>query len=145
MNKVIVGLIAVFILAAGGAALVLNKGDDKSSSVATTKSAETKPAETKQTDTKAAETAKTITAETVAQHKTKDDCWTIVGGKVYDITQYVPQHPGGDEILRACGVDGTSLFTQRTTSDGQKVGSGTPHDSSATRMLESMQVGTLSN
>lgn len=89
--------------------------------------------------------ASPVAKETVAQHKTANDCWTIISGKVYNITDYVPNHPGGNEILRACGVDGTSLFTQRTTSEGEKVGSGTPHSSSATSQLSRFLVGPLAN
>lgn len=48
---------------------------------------------------------------TVAKHASKSDCWTIVNGSVYNITSYVPVHPGGvAEIVRACGVDSTDLF-----------------------------------
>lgn len=87
----------------------------------------------------------TYTAADVAMHKTANDCWTIISGSVYNITPYVPVHPGGNEILLACGVDGTTLFTQRTTSDGQTIGSGTPHDGQAQRQLAQYKIGTLAN
>lgn len=83
------------------------------------------------------------TLEEVAQRNGTEECWTIVNGQVYDITSYLPRHPGGDEILLACGVDGTSLFTERKTDDGETVGSGTPHSGSATRQLERFKIGTL--
>jgi len=39
------------------------------------------------------------------------DAWTVLGGKVYNITPYLPYHPGGEpELLRAAGRDGTRLF-----------------------------------
>lgn len=39
------------------------------------------------------------------------DAWTVLGGKVYNITPYVPFHPGGEpELLRAAGRDGSRLF-----------------------------------
>ncbi|KAL1837609.1 hypothetical protein VTJ49DRAFT_3570 [Mycothermus thermophilus] len=39
------------------------------------------------------------------------DAWTVLGGKVYNITPYLPFHPGGEpELLRAAGRDGTRLF-----------------------------------
>lgn len=79
----------------------------------------------------------------LAKHNTKNDCWTSINNDVYDLTQYIPQHPGGDEILRACGTDGTSLFEQRKTVSGEEVGSGTPHSSSAQNQLESLKIGTL--
>lgn len=86
-----------------------------------------------------------ITREDVAQHNTADDCWTIIDGNVYDITSYIPRHPGGDDILRACGTDGSSLFNQRQTADGERIGSGTPHSQSAQSQLEPFLVGSLEN
>ncbi|KAH6675374.1 hypothetical protein F5X68DRAFT_40572 [Plectosphaerella plurivora] len=39
------------------------------------------------------------------------DAWTALGGRVYNITPYVPYHPGGGpELLRCAGRDGTKLF-----------------------------------
>ncbi len=41
----------------------------------------------------------------------RNDAWTILGGKVYNITPYLPYHPGGEpELLRVAGKDGTKLF-----------------------------------
>lgn len=45
-------------------------------------------------------------------HSKKSDCWTVIDGKVYDITNYVKSHPGGNVILRAAGKDGTALFNK---------------------------------
>jgi cytochrome b involved in lipid metabolism len=39
------------------------------------------------------------------------DAWTILGGKVYNVTPYLPYHPGGEgELMRCAGRDGTRLF-----------------------------------
>ncbi|KAI0126705.1 hypothetical protein BJ170DRAFT_415616 [Xylariales sp. AK1849] len=39
------------------------------------------------------------------------DAWTALGGRVYNITPYLPFHPGGEpELLRVAGRDGTKLF-----------------------------------
>jgi hypothetical protein len=47
----------------------------------------------------------------VAKHSSKDDCWMILTGKVYNLTPYMDFHPGGvDELMRAAGKDGTVLF-----------------------------------
>lgn len=55
--------------------------------------------------------AATYTRTQVAQHATTSDCWTIIGRNVYDLTRYVPLHPGGSrEIARICGRAGTSAF-----------------------------------
>jgi cytochrome b involved in lipid metabolism len=86
-----------------------------------------------------------ITSEEVAKHNTPDNCWAIIDGTVYNLTSYIGRHPGGSEILRACGIDATTLFQTRTTADGQKVGSGTPHSSSAENQLESLKIGELSD
>lgn len=41
------------------------------------------------------------------------DAWTTYQGKVYNITPYVPFHPGGaGEILRGAGKDSTKLFAE---------------------------------
>ncbi|KAI0452313.1 hypothetical protein F5B21DRAFT_506333 [Xylaria acuta] len=39
------------------------------------------------------------------------DAWTALGGRVYNVSPYLPFHPGGEpELLRAAGRDGTKLF-----------------------------------
>ncbi|OTB00713.1 hypothetical protein M426DRAFT_324073 [Hypoxylon sp. CI-4A] len=39
------------------------------------------------------------------------DAWTVLGGRVYNITPYLPFHPGGEpELLRCAGRDGSKLF-----------------------------------
>ncbi len=89
------------------------------------------------------DTNATFTMSQVSEHASRTDCWTVINGSVYDITSYVPRHPGGDEILQACGTDGTTLFTQRKTATGESVGSGTPHGSSAKSQLSSLKIGEL--
>jgi cytochrome b involved in lipid metabolism len=79
----------------------------------------------------------------IAIHNNATDCWTIVNNNVYDITSYIPRHPGGNDILLACGTDGTTLFTQRKTTEGEEIGSGTAHSSNATNQLTSLQIGVL--
>ena len=45
------------------------------------------------------------------QHNKKDDAWSAFNGKVYNITHYLPYHPGGEkELMRVAGRDGTKLF-----------------------------------
>ena len=87
--------------------------------------------------------AKTFTMGEVASHSSKTDCWTIISGQVYDLTDFINRHPGGDEILRACGTDATTLFVSRTTKDGQSIGSGTPHSQVAQEQLDQLKLGTL--
>ena len=55
--------------------------------------------------------AGTITASEVGKHSTTDDCWTIIDGNVYDMTQFFNRHPGGASAIQGlCGRDGTSEF-----------------------------------
>ena len=47
----------------------------------------------------------------VARHKTADDCWLIAHGVVYDVTHFIPQHPGGtNSIIRHGGTDSSEDF-----------------------------------
>jgi cytochrome b involved in lipid metabolism len=140
-KKITVILVGVAVIVAGGFGIYLLTNDEQASAPATNQTPSSTATETPQGQNQT--DSKTITVAEVQKHASKDDCWTIVENRVFDITSYVPRHPGGDEILQACGKDGTSLFTQRKTSDGQSVGSGTPHSSSATRQLEQFQIGIL--
>lgn len=93
-------------------------------------------------DNQTSDQAKAHTLSEVAQHASKDDCWAIISGDVYDLTEFINRHPGGDEILRACGTDATTLFNSRQTQDGQSVGSGTPHSQAAMEQLAKLKIGT---
>ena len=48
----------------------------------------------------------------VSKHNTENDCWTIVNGSVYNISDYVTskKHPGGSNIKSMCGQDGTEIY-----------------------------------
>lgn len=47
----------------------------------------------------------------VATHKSAESCWTVIDGRVHDLTAWVSQHPGGrNAILSLCGADGTAAF-----------------------------------
>ncbi|KAJ6797434.1 cytochrome B5-like protein isoform X2 [Iris pallida] len=59
-------------------------------------------------DTK--KTVKAYSKEEVSLHNKKNDCWIIVKDKVYDVTPYVEEHPGGDAILNNAGRDSTEGF-----------------------------------
>ncbi|KAH7165257.1 FMN-dependent dehydrogenase-domain-containing protein [Dactylonectria macrodidyma] len=42
---------------------------------------------------------RTVTAHEVARHNKTDDVWIVVDGEVFDMTEFVPEHPGGPEII----------------------------------------------
>ena len=47
----------------------------------------------------------------VAKHANAASCWTAVDGNVYNLTDWVSRHPGGQRaILGLCGRDGSSAF-----------------------------------
>ena len=74
-----------------------------------------------------------FTAAEVAQHSTATDCWSIVNGMVYDLTDWIPQHPGGPQVINAmCGKDGSAGF------NGQHAGAQSPAE-----MLASYKLGPL--
>lgn len=51
-----------------------------------------------------------FTAQEVAKHCTPESLWIILKGKVYDVTPYINEHPGGTAILRNAGHDSTEGF-----------------------------------
>ncbi|CAO3674881.1 unnamed protein product [Umbelopsis ramanniana] len=52
-----------------------------------------------------------FTLTEIKEHRTENDAWTALNGKVYNMTSYVKFHPGGvKDIMRIAGRDGTKLF-----------------------------------
>ena len=82
--------------------------------------------------------SKTYTVEEVSSHSSENDCWIVIHGKVYDVTSFISQHPGGNAILQGCGKDATELFETRP------MGSGTPHSEDAREKLPYYYIGELS-
>ncbi|KAL2470662.1 Cytochrome b5 [Abeliophyllum distichum] len=76
--------------------------------------------------------AKVFTLAEVAEHNTSKDCWLVIDGKVYDVTKFLEDHPGGDEVLlSATGKDATDDF--------EDVG----HSSSARGQMDELYVGDI--
>lgn len=54
----------------------------------------------------------------VSQHDHPDDLWMVIYNKVYDVTSFAAEHPGGAEVLFDCGgVDATEAFEDVAHSD----------------------------
>jgi len=52
-----------------------------------------------------------IPKQDVAKHNTPESCWLIVTGVIYDVTEFLEDHPAGkDAILRHAGQDATRDF-----------------------------------
>lgn len=79
---------------------------------------------------------KIISSAEISSHNNKESCWTTINGGVYDITNFISQHKGGDRILNACGTDATDLFTGKSPL-------GRVHSQVAVKLLSSMQIGIL--
>ncbi|GBG24788.1 Succinate dehydrogenase ubiquinone flavoprotein subunit, mitochondrial [Hondaea fermentalgiana] len=59
----------------------------------------------------AAPKTQAYTMDEIAKHTTKDDCWVILNDKVYDVTEFLENHPGGAKaILLYGGKDATEAF-----------------------------------
>ncbi|KIW37892.1 uncharacterized protein PV06_09874 [Exophiala oligosperma] len=55
--------------------------------------------------------SKLIDFAEVQKHKSKDSCWVILYGTVYDVTDFLPNHPGGANIiLKLAGKDATEEY-----------------------------------
>lgn len=58
--------------------------------------------------------AATYTLAQVALHGSAADCWTVVNGKVYNVTAWENQHPGGAaRIIGMCGFDATAAYAEQ--------------------------------
>ena len=52
-----------------------------------------------------------LTGEEVAKHNDDKSCWVIIHGRAYDVTDFLPEHPGGAKvILKYAGKDGTEEY-----------------------------------
>merc|ERR1739848_649719 len=68
----------------------------------------------------------------VATHNRKSSCWVIIHNKVYDITEFLVQHPGGEEVLLDVGG-------QEASEAFEDVG----HSNDARDMLADYEIGTI--
>jgi len=68
----------------------------------------------------------------VSKHTSKSDCWMVIDNKVYDVTKFLVEHPGGEDImLDSAGRDATREF--------EDVG----HSGDARQQLAKLQIGVL--
>eukprot|EP00039_Didymoeca_costata_P026399 m.15852 g.15852 ORF g.15852 m.15852 type:complete len:581 (+) comp5510_c0_seq2:25-1767(+) len=52
-----------------------------------------------------------INAKEVIKHKSKESCWSVIHGKVYDLTSFLGDHPGGANIiLKYAGMDASNAY-----------------------------------
>ncbi|KAI5923326.1 FMN-dependent dehydrogenase-domain-containing protein [Camillea tinctor] len=54
---------------------------------------------------------KIFSAEEVSKHTTAESCWVVLYGDVYDVTEFLPEHPGGSKIImKLAGRDATEEY-----------------------------------
>lgn len=62
---------------------------------------------------------RSLTMEEVKRHNSRDSCWIVIDGTVLDVTRFLPEHPGGLNILLAkAGTDATKAFKSIHLSKG---------------------------
>ncbi|XP_055389131.1 cytochrome b5 [Condylostylus longicornis] len=65
--------------------------------------------------------AKVLSLDEVKKHNSSTDLWIIIEGKVYDLTKFRAEHPGGEEVLDELGgKDGTKDFNDVGHSEDAK-------------------------
>ncbi|CAH1269683.1 CYB5A [Branchiostoma lanceolatum] len=75
---------------------------------------------------------KQLSQEEVEKHTTGTSSWLVIHDKVYDVTKFLEEHPGGEEVLlEQAGKDGTESF--------EDVG----HSEDARELMENYLIGEL--
>lgn len=73
-----------------------------------------------------------ISLDEVSNHCWGNDAWMVIYNKVYDVTDFIQEHPGGDSVmLENIGYDGTMAFH------------GVGHSRDALEMLDDYLIGIL--
>lgn len=84
----------------------------------------------------AGDDTRVITLEEMATHDSVDSCWKAIGGRVYDITSYIPNHPTPESVIADwCGQESTEAW--------EDIRGGSGHSSTAAAMLRNYQIGVL--
>uniref|UniRef100_A0A8C3UPE3 Cytochrome b5 type B n=1 Tax=Catharus ustulatus TaxID=91951 RepID=A0A8C3UPE3_CATUS len=76
--------------------------------------------------------APVFTLEEVAKRNSSREAWLVIHGRVYDVTRFLAEHPGGEEVLlEQAGKDATESF--------EDVG----HSTDAREMLKQYFIGEV--
>lgn len=73
-----------------------------------------------------------VTLEEVKKHNSRDSVWFVIKNKVYDVTKFMDEHPGGEEVLlEQAGKDASEIFEDVS------------HSADAKDMMKAYLVGEL--
>lgn len=79
---------------------------------------------------------KSYTLQEVVKHNLPTDCWLVIQDRVYDVTAFIAEHPGGpDKIINYCGQDATVAFLTK--------GGRGQHSDKAIQLLNSFLIGKV--
>ncbi|KAK2680341.1 Cytochrome b5-like heme/steroid binding domain [Fusarium oxysporum f. sp. vasinfectum] len=57
--------------------------------------------------------ARKVSVAETRQHGIQEDVWIVVNGEVFDMTQFAPEHPGGQEIIyQYAGQDASTSYNE---------------------------------
>ncbi|MFA5870449.1 MAG: cytochrome b5-like heme/steroid binding domain-containing protein [Candidatus Paceibacterota bacterium] len=113
MNKTVLGVIVVVAVIGGGIYIFSNKRQYSTPAPEQVSVINNNQKAQQGTSTTLA-VSQTFSAADVAKHNLETSCYTIIRGNVYDVTAFIPKHPGGtDPILTGCGTDGTEAFVDK--------------------------------
>ena len=131
MNSKVLPILIGLVVLAGVAGVVYTTSKPSAEQTSTSGTDVTSVTNSQTSDT--AGTGTIYTLADVAQHKDGTSCWTAINGGVYDLTQWIPQHPGGQRaILGLCGKDGSAAFNDQHGGMQEQV-----------QVLATFKIGTL--
>jgi len=88
--------------------------DSRDEEPADEESDEPQPTQTAEPSPTPQESVNGYTLAQVSERNSAAECWVVIDGGVYDLTQWIRSHPGGSgAIINLCGKDGTASFTSQ--------------------------------
>jgi cytochrome b involved in lipid metabolism len=135
MKYIFMLIVASMVLAACGSNETAQIPETNEEVNANSQQAMTEPAEagTEATDMEA---PAEYTMDEIASHKTPEDCWFVIDGKVYDVSGFGEKHAGGEAVYLGCGKDATEMFNDRPNGSGS-------HSEEARSFLPNFEIGVL--
>ncbi|KAI9025690.1 putative cytochrome b5 [Hyaloraphidium curvatum] len=77
---------------------------------------------------------KVYTWADLEKHNKRSDIWVAIDGRVFDVTKFLDEHPGGEEVLlEQAGQDATEAF--------EEIG----HSDDARNLLKKWYIGNISD